>query len=305
MKNVLLLGGTGLLGTNWLFSRNRKENYFVNVHRKKLSKSSLKFKKVYINLQSNKKIIEFIKKNEISVLINLIAITDVEYCEKNKFNAFSINVKLTKKISEACKKTGITQIYISTDQLFNGKRKIYSEKSKISALNNYGITKSKAETIIRRTCKKHIILRSNFFCWSLKKKKNLLKEIMIKLVNKKNFYGWTNVYFTPVYARTLIDIAHYLESIDKYGVFNVSCDVPISKYTFASIITKKFSLNKSYLKKSLLSTEVYTKRPLNMSLNNSKIKKVMPRIRNKLQLKKQVNDLKNDKIKFMSVFKNV
>ena len=35
---------------------------------------------------------------------------------------------------------------------------------------------------------------------------------------------------------------------DKYGVFNVSCDVPISKYTFASIITKKFSLNKSYLK---------------------------------------------------------
>ena len=31
----------------------------------------------------------------------------------------------------------------------------------------------------------------------------------------------------------------------------------------------------------------------------------MPRIRNKLQLKKQVNDLKNDKIKFMSVFKNV
>ena len=91
---------------------------------------------------------------------------------------------------------------------------------------------------------------------------------MSKLINKKNFYGWTNVYFTPVYARTLIDIAHYLESIDKYGVFNVSCDVPISKYTFASIITKKFSLNKSYLKKSLLSTEVYTKRPLNMSLNN-------------------------------------
>ena len=31
----------------------------------------------------------------------------------------------------------------------------------------------------------------------------------------------------------------------------------------------------------------------------------MPRIRNKLQLKKQVNDLKNDKIKFMSIFKNV
>ena len=105
MKNVLLLGGTGLLGTNWLFSRNRKENYFVNVNRKKLSKSSLKFKKVYINLQSNKKIIEFIKKNEISVVDvenNLKELTNISKSKelsalRNEIKAQNNALKLEKK----------------------------------------------------------------------------------------------------------------------------------------------------------------------------------------------------------------
>ncbi len=304
MKNVLLLGGTGLLGTNWLFFRNKKENYFVNIHKKKFKKNSLKFNEVSINLNSQKKIIEFIKKNKISILINLIAITDIDFCEKNKLKAFTTNVKLIKTISEACKRTNTTLIYVSTDQLFDGKKKIYSEKSKICTLNNYGATKSKAELIIKKVCKKYIILRSNFFCWSFNNK-NLLSQIIKNLKNKKNFYGWKNVYFTPVYARTLIDVALFLESKGKYGLFNVSCDEPISKYSFASIITKKFSLNKSYLKRSLFNNRDYTKRPLNMSLNNSKIKRLMPGLKKNLKLKKQINDLKSDKIRFMKAFKNV
>ncbi len=304
MKNVLLLGGTGLLGTNWLFLRDKKENYFVNIHKKRFKRNNLRFNKISINLNNTNKIVEFINKNKISILINLIAITDVDYCEKNKSKAFITNVKLVKKVSDACKKTNTTLIYISTDQLFDGKKKIYTEKSKISALNYYGITKSKAEMIIKKICKKYIILRSNFFCWSINKK-NLLSEIIDKLKNKENFYGWENVYFTPVYSKTLIDIAHYLERNSKYGIFNVSCDNPLSKYLFASIITKKFSLNKSFLKKSLFNKKDFTKRPLNMSLNNAKIKRIMPGIKNTLQLNKQIKDLKNDKVKFMKVFKNV
>ncbi len=305
MRNFLLLGGTGLLGNNWLFFRHKKENYYSNVNRTKFKKSNLKFNKIKINLNKTKEIIDFINKKKISVLINLIAITDVEYCEKNKAEAYDVNVKLVHNIAKACKNTKTTLIHISTDQLFNGKKKIFYENSKISPLNNYGLTKYKAEKIVKKLCKKHIILRTNFFCWGLKNNKNFLSEIFNSISNKKNFYGWSNVFFTPIYSGILVDIAHNLESRRKYGLFNVSSNTSISKYRFASIITKNFSLNKRYLKKSLLDVKNYTRRPLNMSLSNFKIKKIIPHIKTKLDLNYQINKLKKDRKKFLEIFKNV
>ena len=78
------------------------------------------------------------------------------------------------------------------------KKKIYSENSKICTLNNYGATKSKAESIIKKVCKKYIILRSNFFCWSINNK-NLLSQI-IKNLKIKKFLWLEKCIFLPLYT---------------------------------------------------------------------------------------------------------
>ena len=53
-------------------------------------------------------------------------------------------------------------IYLSSDQIYNGKKRSYKEDDEISPINIYGITKFLGESFIRSNLKKFLIIRTNF-----------------------------------------------------------------------------------------------------------------------------------------------
>ena len=79
------------------------------------------------------------------VLINLAALTNVDFCEKNPFLAQEINVKGVKNI---CDFFSGKIIQISTDYVFNGEKGPYSEDDEVAPLSVYGATKLEAEKIV-------------------------------------------------------------------------------------------------------------------------------------------------------------
>ena len=81
-------------------------------------------------------------------LIHTAALTDVEYCEKNRAKAFHVNVRGTDNVLASIPKTGKV-ILLSTCHVFSGKNYFpYSERHSPDPTNYYGSTKFGAEAVL-------------------------------------------------------------------------------------------------------------------------------------------------------------
>ena len=145
MKNfdILVLGSNGLLGSHIVKDlKKRKLNFFT------IARSNSNYN---LNLKNFKNLNIFFLKHKFKIVINCIAKTNIDYCNK-KFNEASIiNYKMVEYLSKMSKKFGFKFVQISTDHVYEGKKfKLNNEKSKICAINEYAKSKILAEKSVKK-----------------------------------------------------------------------------------------------------------------------------------------------------------
>ena len=84
-----------------------------------------------------------IEANNIKIIINTAAYTNVDLAQKYSKIANSVNAVAVKKISDLCKIYNILLIHVSTDYVFDGLKKPYTELDKCLPLSVYGGIKTK------------------------------------------------------------------------------------------------------------------------------------------------------------------
>ena len=262
---VVIFGGTGLLGSS-IHRDLKKKGYKCYISSQK-KKSDFKS-----NLQSDKKIFNFLKKIKPSVVINCSGETNVDKCNSNFMTAFESNVVTVKNIVSAMKnlKKNILLIQISTDQIYNSITA--SSEKDINICNNYGVSKYLAE-IEAQKFKNSLILRTNFFGKSNSVNRLSYTDYLIyNLKNKKNIKIPRNVYFNPIHINDLVKIiSKFIILKNINGIFNVGSEDKITKYNFAKKIAEKFKLNKKNLK-SYKSIYLKHRRPLSTFMSTKKLK---------------------------------
>lgn len=93
-------------------------------------------------------------------LINCIAYHKVDQCEKNVDQSFAINGRLVLQLARFCAENDLTMIHISTDYVFDGRRRAaYTEDDLPSPLNVYGTSKLAGEAFVRAYAPRHFVLR--------------------------------------------------------------------------------------------------------------------------------------------------
>lgn len=255
MKKIFIFGSTGSLGT--LLTKNLKKNYtvFTDQKFKKKLKSSSDYKVLY----------KIISRKKPNYIINLIALTDVDKCEENKFLADKSNFIFVKNLTKSISmiKSKIHLIHISTDQVYNGRGK--HDENHVQPINYYGLSKLKGERAIKKI--PSIILRTNFF-GKTKKKGNLCNWIFNNVKNKKKINTFKNIYFSPLHISTIIKIINNILKHNRaVGIFNLGTKNKISKAMFAENFIKNLGLDVNLLNKTNYSNNhLFAKRPLDMSM---------------------------------------
>src|SRR5207302_7736118 len=80
------------------------------------------------------------------LLINCAALTNVDYCESHREEAFLVNAEAPHLLAEIANGKSAKLIHISTDYVFDGKQKVpYSEEDKPAPLGIYGESKLEGE----------------------------------------------------------------------------------------------------------------------------------------------------------------
>ena len=298
MKKVVFFGGSGLLAVNWATKICCDYEVYLIMHKRKIQLPEVKV--IHFNEDFESSFTQFISTLKPDLIVNCAALTNVDLCESNPLMANEINTELPKKLAVISKKVKAKFIHISTDHLFDGKKKIYSEQDQVSPLNQYAKTKAAAEKEVLLIDENALIVRTNFYGWGLSYRKSFSDFILEGLRNKTDLQLFSDVFYSPIYIGELVRLIHLALEKKCIGIYNFVGTENISKYDFGMAIAEVFDLSNENISSSLIGAKKdLVLRPKNMALSNEKLlKKLNQPI---LTLKEQLMSLKEDEIQKVAV----
>ena len=269
---LLVLGGSGLIGKELVRQAAHSHEVISTYNNRNLKLPNISTIKFCFpdDFESIKK---FIIEEKPDVVINLIAHTNLDYCELNKKNAYELNVILTEKISNICNEINSRFIHISSDYVFDGKDGNYKESDETNPINYYGYTKKMSEIITLKNSNT-VILRTSLV-YDSKLESNFLKFIFEKLSRQEKIMVYNDILTTPILLDELIESILAIIPSNNCGIFHISGETCISRFEFAKSVAKIFGFNENFIiPVSFNSVEYKVPRPYNSCLKNDKIKEI-------------------------------
>ena len=194
-KNILVTGSKGQLGQA---IKNIAHN-FLNYN--------FYFKdKAQLNITKFDLLYSCIEENEINIIINCAAYTNVEKAEKERDIANMVNHIAVDNISKICKKKKIQLIHISTDYVFDGlKISPYNENDKPNPISYYGKSKLKGERkMMSHKLKNSAIIRTSWL-YSMYAE-NFLLKILSNIKSLDSFSVVNDEHGSPTNANDLAEL---------------------------------------------------------------------------------------------------
>lgn len=273
LPKVLIIGENSLIGST--LSNYAKDNfnlYFTYYNTKINNKNSIQIDLV----KESQKILDLINQIKPRFVIHTVAYPNVDFCEKNKDDAYFLHVTVTEKIAQTCDLVGAKIIYFSTDAVFDGnEEKKYVESDLTNPLSYYGKTKLAAEKVLMQTSSNNIVFRTTVI-YGPYQRSRFTNWVINNLKQNKTVPAFTDQYNTPTLVDDLCKAILHILKIDLSGVFHAVGKTCLSRYEFALKLAKKFEYDENLIIPTLSSkvAQVAT-RPRNGCLDASKLEKIL------------------------------
>ncbi|MCL4416627.1 MAG: SDR family oxidoreductase [Actinobacteria bacterium] len=280
---ILGTGLTGLVGSRVAeLLNNVYEFEFINLENN-------------INILDKKSVFKAVLSSKAPILIHMAAKTNVDGCELDKKKdreilnfknqsqkedawvreqtAWGINVFGTQNVIEACQEYNKKIIYISTDFVFNGQKKLYSEDDLPDPINWYAKTKYEGEKLIQNSGLEWIIVRLAYPYRAFFKRGDVVRNLILKLQRNEQLNMITDHIMVPTFIDDIANALDVLIQKQAKGIFHVVGSQAITPYELALKIAKEFNLNASLISKTTRKEYFAAKapRPFCLNLKNDKI----------------------------------
>jgi dTDP-4-dehydrorhamnose reductase len=246
MKKILITGASGLLGINLALSAQAR-GYDVTGVTLEEGIQGIPFKMYRLDLTQPGVIHNTIQDSSPDVIINCVALTDVDRCEQIPEVARLVNTRIPEALATETADRPIKLVHISTDAVFDGKRGSYKENDPVSPQNVYASTKYAGETAVIENDKNALVCRVNFYGWSISGQRSLAEWFFNKYSLGEPVKGFTDAIFSPFLATDLADTLIKLIEHRSTGLFHVVNPQSISKYEFGLALAEMFGFNKSLI----------------------------------------------------------
>ncbi len=162
---------------------------------------------------------------DVDVVINALAYTDVSRAEIERERAYKINVDFPKILAKFCESKGIVLIHISTDYVFDGKDGFYVETDKPNPISWYGKTKAISEEEVLQRCSKSYIIRTS---WVFGENgKNFFSKMPLKLLRNEEVYTHSEQLVCPTSAIFLAEMIANIPNLPT-GIYHITCKTPLT-----------------------------------------------------------------------------
>jgi len=210
-------------------------------------------------------------------VINTAAMHNVEKCELNPVQSFSVNGIGARNLAIVCNDVNAVLMHISTDYVFDGKKMApYVETDNVSPLNIYGNTKVSGEQFISSISKKYYIARtSGIYGHNPCRAKGGLNfvELMLKLaVERPELRVVNDEFLTPTSTKEIARQLIKLSASGAYGLYHATAEGSCSWYEFAGKIFEIAGLSPKLNKANPDEFPIKVPRPKYSVLENAGLK---------------------------------
>lgn len=267
-KKILVLGANGLLGCEFL-NKNHSDGWEVVGH---FGRS----KEKNVDLSRFDQTVSYLDRIAPDVIVNLVALTNVDYCEQHPDEAYLGNVKVVENIASWIRQQNkpIHLVQISTDQVYDGQG-LHTEGN-VTLKNYYAFSKYAGELAACNV--DATVLRTNFFGKSKTEKRVSFTDWLYQaLTSKESIQVFDDVYFSPLSMKTLSNMIALVISKEIKGVYNLGSKQGMSKADFAFSFAHALDLNTDKMTRAKIASIDFVKtyRPKDMRLDVSKFEQAL------------------------------
>lgn len=228
--NILVTGANGQLGNCMRnAAKDSKDNYiFTDV--------------AELDITDATAVAKAVEDNDINVIVNCAAYTNVDKAESDKNFAELLNAEAVVNLANAIKANSGTLIHISTDYVFGGEpyNTPCREDQKGTPTGVYGLTKLHGEQAIEASKCKALIFRT---AWLYSEYgKNFVKTMLNLTSTKPELKVVFDQTGTPTYAQDLADAIHCIIENRKFdgneGIYHYSNEGVCSWFDFTKAISE-------------------------------------------------------------------
>jgi dTDP-4-dehydrorhamnose reductase len=267
-SKLLILGGSGFLGS--YLAKSQRLNSRFEITSTYFTKQSKNRDSIYLDCTDLDEVRNLLDSLEPRMIINSAALTNVDFCQANPEISMKINQIFPIGLANICSSRKIKLMQISTDHFSSAYSIPRSEETEMSPINYYGEHKLRAEKGIIDSGCEFIIVRTNFFGID-KKGQHFLSWILKSFENDQRFTGYTNVFFSPLSIKELVNGIDLLIYGNASGLFNLAANESISKYEFVKMVGEILKVDMSKLSPGIfVSDPIKCPRPIYMSLSNNR-----------------------------------
>ncbi len=245
--NVLVTGGNGQLGNEMrIVSKDSQDTYvFTDVVEVEGLDTTI------LDITNLDAVRDIVKENNINVIINCAAYTNVDKAESDQDLCELLHAKAPENLAIAMKEVGGLLVHISTDYVFGGDpyNTPCKEDQKGTPTGVYGLTKLHGEQKIQATGCNYVILRTAWLYSEFEK--NFVKTMLNLTATKPQLKVVFDQVGTPTYA---LDLANAISTIiedykiesltvnhepyTKNGIYHFSNEGVCSWYDFTKMIAE-------------------------------------------------------------------
>ena len=224
--NILVTGANGQLGNEMRRVSSTSSNQYIFTDVGEL------------DITSRDSIRKMVNDNQIHVIVNCAAYTNVDKAEDDFATADLLNNKAVENLAIVAKETDATLIHVSTDYVFQGDRNVpCREDWETNPLGVYGKTKLAGEHSIQEVGCHYLIFRTAWLYSPYGK--NFVKTMRQLTSDKDTLKVVFDQVGTPTYAGDLASVIYQVieeNQLYKEGIYHFSNEGVCSWYDFAKEI---------------------------------------------------------------------
>lgn len=259
---ILITGANGQLGYDFqrLFDELKKE--YIATDRDELDITDIK------------KVREFVKNKNITLIINCAAYNNVDKAEDEEELCKKLNTYAPRDLAIVAKEIGADYITYSTDFVFDGEKKVpYTEEDIPNPLSAYGKSKYEGEKEVFKVKQDSFVVRTSWVFGIANN--NFNKQVINWSKNKDELSIVDDQISSPTYSKDLAYYSWELIKTKKYGLYHLSDGGEASKYDQGKYVLDKIGWQGKLNRAKTKDFNLKAKRAEYTKLDSSKLEKVI------------------------------
>ncbi len=181
-------------------------------------------------------LLAIIEKLRPQIIINLAALTDLEYCEMHQDEAWLTNAVGSQNLAQIASDLGATYVYVSTAGVFDGSKETYDEQDSPAPINVYGRTKLEGELFAQTLATHHYVLRCGWMMGGGRKDKKFISLLWRQvLAGTKSLYVVRDKHGSPTYTHDFARLMLWvLSNRCPFGVYHLASSGKASRLEVAA-----------------------------------------------------------------------